>query len=323
MKRFLQCCVYSLDFMVMFREKSDNERLRKIFSILLIPIGVFRYFYLSVNNLFKRKQFYDKEKCAVVVIVKNEGRYMREYFDFYSGMGCDIIVYDNESVDELKEIVKRYRNVIYHWWPGRKRQIDAYNHAINTYRTVYKYMMFFDADEFLVCDEFFQDRTLLEILDDYFRKNKRAAGIGVNWLLFGSSGSVEYPAGGVLDSFRYCARDEFERNRLVKSLVIPEKIIGWVDSHLPTAIMGYYMANADGEKIKLPRIELSEDKGIRLYHYYVKNKKHFVEKVNKGFADRIAHEDMDMFEYCDRNDIYNEKAMKLKAYLSGKSQNIV
>ena len=78
MKRFLQCCVYSLDFMVMFREKSDNERLRKIFSILLIPIGVFRYFYLSVNNLFKRKQFYDKEKCAVVVIVKNEGRYMRE-----------------------------------------------------------------------------------------------------------------------------------------------------------------------------------------------------------------------------------------------------
>lgn len=109
----------------------------------------------------------------------------------------------------------------------------------------------------------------------------------------------------------------------MKSLVIPEKIIGWVDSHLPTAIMGYYMANADGEKIKLPRIELSEDKGIRLYHYYVKNKKHFVEKVNKGFADRIAHEDMDMFEYCDRNDIYNEKAMKLKAYLSGKSQNIV
>lgn len=196
MKRFLQCCVYSLKFMVMFRSFSGNESARRFISLLLMPFGIIKYIHVSLKNILHIRGNGRPQKCAVVVIVKNEGRYLEEYFSFYTNMGCDIIVYDNESTDDLKELTDRFDNVIYRWWPGRKRQIDAYNDAVNCYKGRYGYMMFFDADEFLVCDAFFENKRLTEILNGIFEKNPRAAGIGVNWLIFGSSGYQDYPGGG-------------------------------------------------------------------------------------------------------------------------------
>ena len=49
MVRFLQSCVYSLDVMIYFRAKYDNERLRKFVSILLIPLGLIRYVWMSIK----------------------------------------------------------------------------------------------------------------------------------------------------------------------------------------------------------------------------------------------------------------------------------
>ena len=53
MMRFLQSCVYSLDIMIYFRGKSNNEKLRKILSIILIPAGIVRYIYASNKDIFK------------------------------------------------------------------------------------------------------------------------------------------------------------------------------------------------------------------------------------------------------------------------------
>lgn len=322
MKRFLQCCVYSLKFMVRFREHSDNERMRKYVSIVLIPFGIVKYIQLSLKNLLHVKGNNRTQKCAVVVIVKDERRYLEEYFDFYTNMGCDVIVYDNESRDDLKELTEQFDKVIYHWWPGRKRQIDAYNDAVNCYKNKYRYMMFFDADEFLVCDRLFENKKLTEILDEIFERNPKASGIGINWLIFGSSGRKGYPAGGVIDSFLWCSEDEFERNQLVKSIVIPERIAGWVDSHLPSSVMGYHMINMDGKRLVMPRNDLPNDKSIRLYHYFCKNEEYFTEKIKKGFADRIANEKIEMFYYCDKNNIYNDKAMKLKKVMTGAEETV-
>ena len=52
MMRFLQSCVYSLDVMIYFRGKSNNEKLRKILSIILIPAGIIRYVYVSIKAMF-------------------------------------------------------------------------------------------------------------------------------------------------------------------------------------------------------------------------------------------------------------------------------
>ena len=102
---------------------------------------------------------------------------------------------------------------------------------------------------------------------------------------------------------------------MVKSCVIPSKIVGWVNPHLPLQTFGYKKINLDGKKIVQPRNELPKKKKIRLYHYFVKNKKHFEEKVNKGMADRNAKRSMDEFYYYDKNDVINYKAISVRDYI--------
>ena len=110
MMRFLQCCVYSLDCMIYFRAKSDNEKLRKILSVLLIPTGLIRYLWVSlVACCWGGKD--KKKKCAVVRIIKNEAQYIREFIEYYTLLGCDLIIYDNDSDDGSAEIIKAFTNV--------------------------------------------------------------------------------------------------------------------------------------------------------------------------------------------------------------------
>lgn len=315
MMRFLQCCVYSLDIMIYFREKNENEKFRKILSILLIPVGIIRYIVISITARFKKNK---SENCAVVMIIKNEGEYIQEFIEYYTALGCDLFIYDNDSDDDSVNIIKEYTNVRYIPWHGKKRQIDAYNEACKKYGKDYKYMMFFDADEFLVADEILEGKTLYQIIDKVFMSQKKIACLGINWLIFGSSGLVEDPEEGVVNVFTECASDEFEWNQLVKSCVDPQKIVGWVDPHLPLQIYGYKKINLDGKKIVQPRDELPENKSIRLHHYFVKNRKHFEEKVNKGMADRNAKRSMEEFYYYDKNDCINKKAIDIKNYLNKK-----
>lgn len=310
--RFLQSCVYSLDVMIYFRAKYDNEKIRKILSVLLIPVGIFRYLYVSIKA---RSMYAVPEKCAIVMIVKNEGRYIKEFMDYYTALGCDLIIYDNDSDDETASIIKQYDNAKYILWSGKKRQIDAYNQATKEYKTQYKYMMFFDADEFLVADELLEGKTLFDIIDSIFKADKVIACLGINWLIFGSSGLIDDPECGVIDAFTNAASDDFEWNQLVKSCVIPYRIVGWVNPHLPLQAFGLKKVNLDGRKIVQPRNKLSNRRDIRLYHYFVKNKKHFQEKVDKGMADRNAKRTMDEFYYYDKNDVSNHKAVDIRNFI--------
>lgn len=312
MMRFLQSCVYSLDIMIYFRAENDNEKLRKFLSILLIPFGLIRYLFVSLKAHFLTEF---PEKCAVVMIVKNEGKYIKEFIDYYTALKCDLIIYDNDSDDETSFIAKKYSNVKCIPWHGKKRQIDAYNHAIKEYARKYKYMMFFDADEFLVADQLLEGKSLFDILDSFFNIDKKFACLGINWLIFGSSGLVEDPECGVIDAFTNSANDDFEWNQLVKSCVIPSEIIGWVDPHLPLQALGFKRVNLDAKTIVLPRNVLPSRRDIRLYHYFVKNKQHFKEKVDKGMADRNAKRTMDEFYYYDKNDVSNHKAIDVRNYI--------
>lgn len=312
MMRFLQSCVYSLNIMIYFREKNNNEKMRKFVSILLIPAGIIRYIYISIRS---RISISVDPRCAVVLIVKNEGKYIKEFIEYYSALNCDLIVYDNDSDDETASIIHQYNNIEYIFWPGKKRQIDAYNDAIKKHLYQYKYMMFFDTDEFLVADELLRGKSLFDILDSFYKIDNKIACLGINCLIFGSSGWIEDPQCGVIDAFTKSAVDDFEWNQLVKSCVIPSRIVGWVNPHLPLQAFGFKRVNLDGKKITQPRNDLPSRRDIRLYHYFVKNMKHFQEKVEKGMADRNAKRSVDEFYYYDKNDVSNYKAREIRDFI--------
>lgn len=98
---FMQCCSYSLESVAHFREHWNKEKLRKIYSIIVVPVALAKYIVKSVKACVPHKE---KNGLCVVCIVKDEERYIKEFVDYYQSLGADLLIYDNDSktpVDSL------------------------------------------------------------------------------------------------------------------------------------------------------------------------------------------------------------------------------
>jgi hypothetical protein len=161
---------------------------------------------LNRNSITFNFQYY----LSICAIVHNEAEYIAEWIEYhiYIGVG-KFIIYDNESDDNIKEILKPYINrgiVEYFFLPGKilelfkykskkehlqemKRwchnvQYHAYADAIKRYKYFTFWLAFIDIDEFIVP---ISTKTLPEFLHDF----ENQAGIEIFWLLYGSGGHIK------------------------------------------------------------------------------------------------------------------------------------
>ena len=127
------------------RDYTQNQLVRTLIKILVTPYCALKW--------FVRRDMPGREGLAFVLIAKNEATYIKEWLDFHIKQGVSkFIIYDNESTDNFLEVLQPYiesGTVIYSKIGGKRRQIDAYNMALNKYRKMFKYMGFIDADEFV------------------------------------------------------------------------------------------------------------------------------------------------------------------------------
>ena len=95
-------------------------------------------------------------KIALCVIVRLENKYIKEYVDYYKGLGFDkIFIYDNNRPHEEKT-VNELQNYVYNGfveiiqWPifEGNAQKPAYQDCFNRHNSEYDWMAFFDADEY-------------------------------------------------------------------------------------------------------------------------------------------------------------------------------
>lgn len=66
---------------------------------------------------------------------------------------------------------------------------------LQEYGPLHRWMAFVDADEFFIIKDGTAD--LPTLMADY----TRAGGLGVSWVVFGSSGQIKRPTGGALGSY--------------------------------------------------------------------------------------------------------------------------
>ena len=290
-------------------------RRRAYISVLLFPY--FLFLLIRAYNILRKSRLYNRKMegiaykyyLTIVVIAKNESAYISEWLAFHKLQGVEkVFLYDNDSTDNMRDVLQPYIEdgyVVYNEIPGRYRQYDAYNDAINRYGHLAKYMAFIDCDEFMMPVN--SDKSLLEIIDSVFRKDGNAGGLGINWCIYGSSGHETKPERGLLmENFTHRSHVNYERNFTIKCIVKPYCVKGFSHPHYPMFRPGFYNIDFQGELIPFWRNEIIEYEGIRLNHYYCKSKEEYVKRISLGKADSPHKLSMDYFYKDDRNEVQDD-----------------
>ena len=122
--------VKKLFYKILFRLFIFNKHKRKKLYICLSKAGIAKYRALaglSAEEYKSGKKF--KYFIAVACIIKNEGPYLKEWLEYHKLIGVEhFYVYDNESTDDTKDILKPYIDsgeVTYIYYPGRDKQDEA------------------------------------------------------------------------------------------------------------------------------------------------------------------------------------------------------
>ena len=276
---------------------------------------------MAVNeNLF----LYD---LAIVAIFKNEGRYIKEWLDYHLLAGVDhFYLYDNDSTDNYKEIIAPYVKaglVTVKYFPGESMQFAAYDDAVLNYRFHCRYMAFVDLDEFI-----FPKNTTGAIsatLDGILKHFPDAAGLAVNWQIFGSNGqeTADYSR-GVLERFTKRApvdwvvpipnRDIPGGNAQVKTIVNPRRVYFFTSGHFPLYYEGCHAVNEIGGVVPNYCNEPVTAEKIAINHYNVKSREEHKQKISKGRAGKKStYLDSTWFDMYDRNEEFDDGILRYRA----------
>ena len=209
-----------------------------------------------------------KDNVAICLIVKDEPEMLPEFIDYYLKLGADsIIIYDNDSTEP---VVSENPNVIVHRWPSvwPSNQTKAYYDCAVKYKNEYKWIGFFDTDEYLILK---QHNNIKDFLAEY----ENYPAIGINWLCFGSSDIDVHVSHK--DYNKHCVFSNRE-NRHIKSILKPEYLTGPApDPHF--MVKGTVDTNCN--LITGPFCDFKNDKAY-IKHCIMRTKENYISKIKKG-----------------------------------------
>ena len=267
------------------------------------------------KNLF----LYD---LAVAAIFKDEAPYLKEWLDYHLLAGVEhFYLYNNDSSDNYKEVLAPYveKNLVTLTdFPGKLIQYPAYDDAIKKFRFDCRYIAFIDLDEFIFPKT---NQKISEVIDEILSDKIPAAGLGINWQLFGSNGQdkADYSR-GVLERFTRRASSNWGEevdgsNVFKKTINNPRLIKYFVSPHHAEYFDGKTAVNSNGEPIPPwhGNKPILADK-IVLNHYYTKSKEEFEEKkIIRGHVALETTYLMEQFYIADRNEIFDDGILKYRA----------
>ena len=242
-----------------------------------------------------------RRKAAVVVTVRNEGPWLVEWIAHYVAAGIDIICYYNDIDDGSDNIIRLcgdngllvpIENIVD---PRVPSQIKAYEHALflNPRALEYEWLMFFDADEFLISTSGIDIETELSQLSAS-RHKQRIDAIMVHWRWMSNGFQYEWEDGPLFSRFQHGLRA-----RWVKSIIRPTTTWSMRYFHYPILPAGTLAIDSSGELLA-STVEASLDPPkeprLELLHFYSKSFQEFAVKKHRGRATQGVAGDKRNFE---------------------------
>ncbi|MBR4127623.1 MAG: glycosyltransferase family 92 protein [Alphaproteobacteria bacterium] len=196
-----------------------------IFDSSSLPHRLYRYIRLKMNNaiirtIFRNKQPKKKYFLAVCAIFKNEGKFLKEWINYYLLAGVEhFYLYNNFSDDNYQELLQPYIDkglVTLIDWPVPFGQPLAYQNCIETYAEEANWIGFLDLDEFVVP---YETKDIKQWLSRY----NQFPGVSCYWKMFSSNGILkEDPSKFLMEQFVICG------DMLSYKSFLNTKFIGWL-----------------------------------------------------------------------------------------------
>lgn len=205
-------------------------------------------------------------KLAIGSYVRNEALYLPEWIEFHRLQGVEhFYIYDNESDDDTRDILNLYAkdgDVTVTDWPQHPGQLKAHWDAVFTAKGKARWIALIDADEFLYSPT---GALLPNILRDY----ESFCAVTAHWVIYGSSGLMEYDKRLVIERFTHC---DSKVNPHCKSIVNPMYCTGTGGNAHTVKVKGSVV---DENKISMPRDYAIMENGtadiLKINHYHTKS----------------------------------------------------
>jgi len=249
---------------------------------------------------------------SICAVMKNEGPYLQEWLEYHKMVGVEhFFLYDNGSTDETDSVLAPYirnKDVTYHNWPTHPIQLKAYMHCLRSYKKASFWIAFIDLDEFIVP---VVNDTVSSLLHDF----EQFGGLGINWVLYGTSGHRAKPQGLQIENYLYRAPDTWHSHAHIKTILNPRKTRSPKDPHSFRYCPDTYAVDENGKKISGSLTKHISISKIRINHYFTRSIEESRKKWERGNPDSKYKRPWSDFERLNKNDVYDASMLKFIPHL--------
>lgn len=224
-------------------------------------------------------------KVGICLITKNcYGPYLTDWLQYHTDLGVDIFyIYDHESNPPISHKIGLQTgdfNVHLLSIQGTAPQLNAYNHCAQSIKTgqlpAVDRLAFIDDDEFIFCENNDIKTTL--------QKYENVSGLGINWLIYGSSGLKTRTPVSQRRKFVHHIDPKNDINKHIKTIANPFKISGFTSPHCCNYTDGTCV-DVDFIPISYAFTDQPKHHTIWLKHYWTRSEEEFKEKASRTRAD--------------------------------------
>lgn len=224
--------------------------------------------------------------AAICCIAKLEGPYILEWVTYHLKLGFSrIYIYDNNndktrlrSYFSNREVVseKIFNKVSIIHFPGKTKQMPAYNNFLVHFSNRHKWVAYLDCDEFIVLKNW-------EPITVFLSKYCQTGSLLLNWRLFGDSGRQNYSPEPVTQRFTMC---DANLTHNVKSISICKDINFISNPHTPELKNG--LLRDVNSNVITGNLVYNNNSTLNIAyvnHYFGKTYEEWIIKKNRGRSD--------------------------------------
>ncbi|GAB4816169.1 hypothetical protein N2152v2_003215 [Parachlorella kessleri] len=253
---------------------------------------------------------------AMCLVVRDQQEDIEEWVEHHLRLGVGkIYVWDNGSDPPLEQILQKYITegiVVYtHFTEFQhatdRPQLYAYDRCLQDHGYKHHWMVFIDADEFLIFREGPPVQSLPQLLQAY----EEYSGLGVHWILFGSSGHTSRPKRGVLRSYYKSLPLMHTQHQLIKTIANTRCTASAWGPHAFHHNCSQPVVRTNFEPVDGPRAERPVFDQLVIHHYATKSLEEFQMKMARGSGMRRKR-GMEYFWFVDSWSVdYNFDAFRI------------